>query len=153
MSPSEGCTRLLRAGRAVPQPPAVGHGARRAGPRLNSLPSLLYHAPQQQLLHPPLDKYASHEVTYAAPLEPGAPGGAGGFPSEKHWEGPFLADELAGGAQLGLHLECARVPAGWGQGGAGARGMPVASVRGDCMSAPAGGDPGLLRTPAAWPVS
>lgn len=114
VSPSEGCTRLLRAGRAVPQPPAVGHGARRAGPRLNSLPSLLYHAPQQQLLHPPLDKYASHEVTYAAPPEPGALGGAGGFPSEKRWEGPFLADELAGEPNLGSTWS---VP-GFPQGGA-----------------------------------
>lgn len=80
--PGEGPHEAASCWACGPQPPAAGRGARRVGPRLNSLPSLLHHAPRQQLLRPPLDKHASHEVTYATLPEPGAPGGAGHFPAE-----------------------------------------------------------------------
>lgn len=76
---ARGCFVLGLRSRSPRQP---GAGRARVGPRLNSLPSLLHHAPRQQLLRPPLDKHASHEVTYATLPEPGAPGGAGHFPAE-----------------------------------------------------------------------
>lgn len=39
-------------------------------PHLNSCFLLcFYHASKQQLLHPPLDKYAGHEVMYAFALK------------------------------------------------------------------------------------
>lgn len=112
-------------------------------------PLCLYHACEQQLFNPPLDKYAGHEVTCTRALdlsEPGwEPGGSGWLlpvslthpaslsqrPSSpgsllwaKGWKDPIEANELVGKRLRGMH--CAKqAPSGsfqscpWGWPGRG----------------------------------